>query len=385
MKFLKTLFSQSFLWPFADENTKNISYGPEIGQFKKLCRAPYRFYRQEKNLRLEKILVVFRHGERAPLANIGPKWREWDCVTCEDKCKNVKCTDGLLTKAGYKQARELGVYIRRYYIPLIVNDKLDPEDVYFRSTNTSRTIATLSGVSLGMTNKERFTEFKIMEKGDDTLRKPIGCIVKNHTKQGAQTSTLEKTLEEYGNTGNHSDLNDRIDQYITHMCAGVRIDCNDISCKDEAVTKHIKFSNERWKRNIGIILNEKNTQKKIFSGFASDLLEGLDNGKMVSLYSSHDSSISFILAGLGIDYTERPPYASAIFIEVWCKGGKQFIRIIFNSDHSKPREFMDDYIPIDDFKKYLTTMAGKTKKKPGPHENANQISNNNNNNVPKSM
>jgi len=50
------------------------------------------------------------------------------------------------------------------------------------------------------------------------------------------------------------------------------------------------------------------------------------------LLSSHDSTLSMLLSALGLPQSETPPFASAVFFELWSSDGKQFVKLIYNDN-----------------------------------------------------
>lgn len=134
---------------------------------------------QKKEDELKLVQVVFRHGARAPLAKkYWPRLVEkWDVcgqayapvpvvIMAENGSPRPKnshnesqiatkflggCHKGELTRLGQNQARELGDWLRQRYVYRMqfLPEKYEPESLFCRTTNYSRTVATLQGVITG--------------------------------------------------------------------------------------------------------------------------------------------------------------------------------------------------------------------------------------------
>ncbi|EOB12862.1 Acid phosphatase-like protein 2, partial [Nosema bombycis CQ1] len=229
------------------------------------CQAKYQFFPKKENFNLERVVVIFRHGDRSPMKNNNDEWKKKTCVECPmngntiTECRNKKCENGELTTKGK-----------------------DPK--------------------------------RISEKADE-----IRCS----------------------------------------MCNSVSVTCADEDCQNDTLPEIVKLSNSMWKKQVQAVVASDLGKKIIFGRFARDLLEILSSNKLMYLVSAHDGTLSMILSSLSDESYAWPPYASALFIEVWCKYGKQFVRLVYNDKKVEFTEKPGEYIPINEFTSYLERMKAE--------------------------
>ena len=103
----------------------------------------------------------------------------------------------------------------------------------------------------------------------------------------------------------------------------------------------------------------KNDMSKtiLFGRFGFELIDELQSESVLSLISAHDGSIAMILAALTSDIQKWPPYASAIFIELWCKSTKKYVRLIYNDKKINFDGYAEELIPLNVFLYYIYSLS----------------------------
>lgn len=154
--------------------------GPVVSQCEAATPMPEALSTGPTDLVLQQVQVLFRHGARAPLT--GKFWPElgyqWDVCGCYAPLAPIQlqaipdgppptsewnesevatklpggCSKGELTMAGQKQALEFGHRLRRRYVEQLglLPPQYEPAVLSNRTTNFSRTIATMGGVLTGL-------------------------------------------------------------------------------------------------------------------------------------------------------------------------------------------------------------------------------------------
>lgn len=358
---LKSLLALSSMFGDLWE-TKRIDKAKELARFHSYCLSEYKFVPKMENYNLEKLLVVFRHGARAPIRNISRQWRTQRCMGCGFKegaisgCREKECSDGDLTYMGFEQMKALGGFIREKYKPLLFDNKIKKSNIKMRVTKIPRTHASLAGVVMGLTGDTILEDVKMPEESD-SLAMGLGAVVprcKGENISSFSSSMITRDNEAFKT---HSRPQERADHYYTSMCSGVNVDCKELNCEVDNVFEHMRAANENWTKLADLAAKDEDSRRSVFGIFARDLLFDIGEDREMLLYSAHDSSLTAILAGLNTGITEWPSYASALFVEIWCKTGKQYVRLVLNNRVIKPRTFSANYIPIREFIRLLGDMA----------------------------
>ncbi|KHN69277.1 histidine acid phosphatase [Ordospora colligata] len=352
-----------------------ISRKEELRPYLEHCKTEYEFIPKIDDYNLEKLLVVFRHGARAPLKNISAPWKDHSCVACETEqgaisnCKTKKCSeDGELTERGFLQMTDLGRFIKKTYKRFLVDKEIELEHIKARATKIPRTQSSLAGVIKGLTGSKQVSNVYIPDS-DDSLMNKFGCVTpdeKTEAKKLFQKTSILLDNEKYVY---HPKPQYRADNYYASLCSGVELDCKELNCNINSVVDHMDAANKVWERMAVSGSKDKASRQAVFKDFAKDLLSDIDEKKYIVLYSAHDSSLGSIMSGLDTGISKWPSYASALFIELWCNMGEQYIRMVLNNKVIKPRTFADDYIPINEFISFLNDISSIGKKQ-GP-ENPN--------------
>lgn len=341
---------------------KIVNHNNEFERFKEYCEAIYAHIPQRKEYTLEKVIVIHRHGDRAPIKIKNSSWIEYDCVGCEvngntiEKCKTRECKEGDLTEKGFEQMEKLGNFIKNEYLEkLYGSKKVSIENISLRATEIGRTHASLAGVVQGLFKIHSIHNVKIPMLNEDSLVNPKTCP--------ALGKFMSESIDNYYVTiDNSENLKKKFssqfiaDSYMTHICNPVPINCNELNCDPSIIKKYLDASLLTWKAQTEQSLYNINVLKMLFGRFANEFLDILKNDKKMHIFSAHDGSLSLILSGLGTLVIDHPPYASVIFLEIWRYNDKEYLRIIFNKNVCE--SFIDDSTNISMIKlqKYLNKI-----------------------------
>ncbi|ADM11776.1 acid phosphatase precursor [Encephalitozoon intestinalis ATCC 50506] len=371
---IKVLLGISFLLRSV-RSTKNIALEKSLTPFRRYCQSGYKFPEKAENYNLEKLFVIFRHGARAPVRNLTREWDNQECMPCNfndnviSDCKRKKCSEGDLTHRGFAQMITLGKFIKKIYKPLLFDKQVKMENIKMRATKIPRTHSSLAGVIRGLTGDTEIGNVEVPQK-DDSLLNTLGCASTKEREDVTRLFDKPSIVQDNQTFSRHPKPQERADHYYTSLCSRVNVDCAELNCNIKNVEDHMKSANDAWTYMATIGSKNVENRKRLFGRFARDLLIDIGEEKQILLYSAHDSSMSAILVGLETDVLEWPSYASALFIEIWCNTGKQYVRMVFNNRVVKPKSFLDDYIPIRDFMELIKSSSASN-----PQEKTSESSN----------
>lgn len=206
--------------------------------------------------------------------------------------------------------------------------------------------------SVKKTNRDGFGKvftLKIPSINKDTLVGYKTCPKLTHIL----TLTTKKA---FSNVRNQADLQNVTDNYLCSMCAGTQLDCNKLICDMDEVSDMVTANFKTWTYQSILLLNHIKVLKFLFGKFAVDLRLLLEDNRKLSVLSLHDNSLSYVLAGLGTRVIERPPLASAVFIEVWENGDGKYVRVLFNQFVCVTGVDSSTNVPFDKFIRYLNAI-----------------------------
>lgn len=342
--------------------------------------------------KLKLVQVVFRHGARSPLGR--SFWPElvdaWDvCGTIEELKKPVAlhittvdgqprpvnshdheqvntilkggCRKGELTKIGQKQAVNFGSWMRHRYVEQLkyLDHNYTPGTLLSRSTNYSRTIATLQGVLTGLyPDAKTPIPVHTTEELDEVLYgnvkscKRLGEVIKELTAKRNTTKSphaewlsrqVVQVLEipEATKTVNMVELHDAMTSMITH---GKKVPEGMIP-----LLKDIEI--QATKRFLNILAPDAETGKReevlrLGMGRLMELLirrmqeasssvgdKAATMPKMYA-YSGHDSTILPLLVAINGHVDHWPEYMSNLIFELWetPETGKHYVRVLYNKE-----------------------------------------------------
>lgn len=398
-----------------------LFHNEDFYRYKEYCDAVYKHIPQKKDLTLVKLIVVHRHGDRAPVkCKESSMWPNEDCIKCSYKnfsikdCKKKNCREGELTSKGYQQMVRLGEFIKNEYADLLDdasgNDKkvqkrkklkkesvewINPEllekpgddknennesgsikkeeikkaktnpadknakkqikSIKLRATEVGRTHSSLAGVYKGLTGEEEVPNVYIPKATSDSLINQKNCNALN-TILNRNITNWFKEVEP--NSIDPKQPQIMTDIYMTHICNHVDLNCKNISCDPDVIMKYIKAGLATWRSQTDVTYKNEKVLKLAFGRFAKELLDMMMDDTKLFIISAHDGSLSIILSGLKTAAREHPPYASAIFIELW-KGDEYYVRILFNKSVCQTGIDDSTNIPLKKFIQYLYKVQFK--------------------------
>ncbi|KAF7683259.1 putative acid phosphatase 5 [Astathelohania contejeani] len=333
---------------------------PRLKIFKKYCESDYSPVPQKNNLKLSKVIVIHRHGDRTPIEMVGREWEQIKCVRCKltgdmlDQCTIQACKNGELTAKGYQQMQELGKYIKKEYGKKL---KFTLDNIKLRATAVGRTHASLHGVLVGLADILKLNNVDVNRNSGDSLLNPRKCR-KLLTPMEPQLNVLSDGIPGDKKEFENISPSRKTDIYLTHICNDVDLNCNNLNCDEKLIEKYIKLSLDTWRSESEMAIRNESILKILFGRFARDLLIYLeDTDKKLYIISAHDGSLANILIGLGTSVVDHPPYASAIFLELWENKKEKFIRVLFNNRVCQTTIDESTNIPLTKFKNYLKVLA----------------------------
>lgn len=310
-----------------------INNEKELEKYASYCQPTYRDLNEKPLLR--KLLVMFRHGDRAPLSMRDSKWGDKQCVHCENKeCESVRCGPGLLTKKGFEQGQALGQFIKNNYAQLLKGP------VKAMHTEINRTQATLMGVLTGL----------------DKTKTPIS--VNKAFVSAQECVNFRDSLAQSKDIGVDYIA---FDNYMTSICNDVPLNCELLSCTPSVIEKIINDEVKGYESLMGNMRADFAVNAVGFAELAKALLDALHGEERLVLMAAHDSTVSKLLNGLNTDEIGIPPYASAVFIEIFTdKRGLEMVRVIYEGHVQLFGSGHEQYMDYVSFQEYLEAFAGKS-------------------------
>lgn len=375
------LFYFSFIMAFSLFGDKTFK------KYHPYCQSSYKHIPQKAGFKFLKLIVVHRHGDRTPMKSYGHI--EDECVDCNiskvvdvenlfkmSSCFREKCVDGALTVKGYRQMLKLGKFIKKNYSEKF--DKITLNDISLRATGVRRTNTSLNGLVTGLLTEgaisdvipEESLALQIEKLEKSKMKKTFGenftfkiPSLKEETLVGYKTCprlTHILTLPSkkgFAKVKNKKDIQIATDNYLYSICKDMNLDCSKTSCDLERSIDIVDGSFKTWTYQSILLNSHLNVRKFLFGRFANDLLLAFRDKKKLTILSAHDNSLSYILAGLGTQVIERPPLASAIFIEVWALNGVKYVRILFNNFICATNIDKSTNIPYEKMMKYIEAAS----------------------------
>jgi len=288
------------------------------------------------------LVAIFRHGDRAPLNIKTSRWKPKSCIICNGTCKSQACTDGMLTRKGYVQAKRLGSFIRRNYRPLI---KLNRLKGYHSSYE--RTISTLHGVLRGMNESASGIEEEKSIVSSYNVKVLKNIILSSHIKAVKKKRPGEYKL---------------YDEVVSHYCGDVAFDCTKFSCNPHKILSFVEQQQDDFIEYTNLIRANLISMGITLGEFGVFLQKELVHRNSITLISGHDSLIVKLLSGLNVEVKKFPPYTSTIFIEIWKNGNEEFVRVVYDGVVQKVGLYKEDYVTYNNFMKYLEMYSNANKR-----------------------
>ncbi|MBA2653485.1 MAG: histidine-type phosphatase [Gammaproteobacteria bacterium] len=293
----------------------------------------------------EKLLFaidLIRHGDRTPTAKIPRQPYPW------------KEGLGMLTPEGREQVIRLGEQMRKIYVSQyhLLSGKYNKSDIYVRSTDTKRTIASARAFLIGFYSlsdtvwieNRAVIPIAVVSKDRDNLlqvkpSKNISSLLKVYllSRNGwkENTHTIQVKLKLWSDaTGiklnGFKKLNILADnlyiRQVHHVTLPQGINNEDatkiISLNERAVVQNFKLKEitqpmgqaflKRVDQYFNLAANNKTPLKYI-------------------LYVGHDSSIMSVMNTLGTPLSKIPPYASHINFLLFERNKINYMRVLYNN------------------------------------------------------
>ncbi|KAG7667940.1 hypothetical protein Ndes2526B_g01646 [Nannochloris sp. 'desiccata'] len=371
---------------------------PDIAQ----AKAEIQSDNGEDTLKL--VQVVFRHGARTPLSkNYWPELvDQWDVcgqlfdpvpinvieesgaarpVNSHDAQQVATklpggCSKGELTREGQRQARVFGRWLRQRYVSSL---NFLPEEyldgiLYCRTTNYSRTVATLQGVLTGLfPDTKKPILARTTEEMDEILfGNAASCnrlkdIIKNTASVEKEAILPDEILtlqirvqEALGLPPTAAikflDLHDTMTTMLTHnkpIPEGLRDAQLLKQIEDQATARFMKFivgdiaSPRGENSSRGKNENKEKPSEILRLGMgrlmhfivkrmeetAKEIHKEEKEAPKFYLLSGHDSTILPLLAALGVEIDHWPQYLSNLVFELWERpNGEHYVQVLYNKE-----------------------------------------------------
>ncbi|EPR79297.1 Histidine acid phosphatase [Spraguea lophii 42_110] len=345
---------------FSQTKYKYICDLDEVKHYKKYCGSNYASIPQHENYKLKKLMVFFRHGDRAPLKMNANKWKDEHCKVCNTKktlksnrlveCNIEKCDDGMLSLKGFEQMEKLGKFLKEEYFS---EKDFDEKDIEYNCTNVPRAKASLAAMHKGLKGTIVIEKINIKPLVDDPMISRKDCPMHIRIMNKSLKHLLPEKIPA-------TTVSTDFDNYLTHLCNNIPLNCNKISCDKNKIIEYLNSSFKVWKEQNDTAVHNERILQYTFGRLANEILKKLKTKTPIHIFSSHDGTLSSLLNGLGTKVQEHTPYASAIFIEIWEHGNdknkKDYARIIFNDKVCQTTIDKSTNIPLKKFIEYLKVL-----------------------------
>ncbi|KAF1761365.1 hypothetical protein GCK72_009621 [Caenorhabditis remanei] len=309
---------------------------------------------------LEMVQVLVRHGDRAPSFTY-----PLDEPTFEVS-KHFPRGYSQLTQRGFKQAKEVGTFLRSRYSGLV--NQFNRKETLIRSSDKDRCIETAIGITQTLFPDDIVPVHTFSHYKHDLLLKPnsVHCrrvdeLVKDDKKQ---LTTLVDS--------EHKDLFAFLSKKTGWNLDGSRI-------SDVFNVLHRKYSNgvpqPDWvnlvlsnvtelKRQFRSIEFNSDEKSKMRTGYllgqvTKDMNEQKESGRKLIVYATHDATVTSMMYSLGISDHQLVPYTAALIVELHSINQRKYVKILYrNSTLSNPREMRlpgcDILCPMEAYHRFVS-------------------------------
>ncbi|OMJ84873.1 hypothetical protein SteCoe_13930 [Stentor coeruleus] len=336
--------------------------------------------------RLLAVVELCRHGARTPLSK-----QPWDGERWADG-------PGQLISEGMRQHYLIGSELRNRYIighKLLQANYYQPE-IYIVSSDFNRTLMSAQsqlqglypmGTGENLRSKEMFYKSKppIGIQNFDSVAGNLGMaglpgniqVVPIHTNERKHQITLvPKNACSYYEylTNERENMKDEINNIFNEYLPSVQILMTYLNCSQDYIIDNLEDLADSLTSNVYMenSLPKEFTQKMIsdmeslaykvksFINFEPDFNARLASTALMNsifinlkqviykeitqkffLYSAHDSTVSFALAYLQLDFSQPPPFASTIIWELYEDEQKYYVNIKYNDMIQKLKGCLD--------------------------------------------
>lgn len=296
------------------------------------------------------VMEFARHGTRTPLKAF--HWSPEEPL-------------GELTSEGYNEHLEIGKSLRNRY-PGLLSQDYKPEEIYLRSTNFTRTIASLEAQFTGLYDAPMPDDMEVYE----TMRTDIDFLLfpqeacsrvhwlmerdfMNSTRYFNYLSQLlpfqNAILRLTGITAfNHEPGYYLGDSFLSYEARGIPL-----PEVDEELVKFAKHSYEFF--NSAMLFGNREAMKLTAHRLTSEIIEKTqlviqgDSKLKLAIYLTHDSTLSAFLKVLGF-YNGAPDFSASLLIELHEDAGQHSLRFVYQGQ-VKVLADCEELCPVADFKK----------------------------------
>jgi len=322
---------------------------------------------QEEELELVQVQIIARHGVRTPYGpTMSVRFMEldWRCEPVEtndptlwivapnetipyDEYKKTdlhsygkpkvfgnSCVDGQLTLLGMEQMENFGKALRERYVNQLsfLEEKFNENDVWIRSTNTSRTILTARQVIRGLypsptrSNNDAI-KLHVLPKDDENMY-PRSTCKKFVTLKKNSVSSNKEGKEKF--SAIMSKLEDDKDYWNTRSIAGFTNNLNAMVDHEFFLPKNLTNADFEDMLKISgmnyVRIYENFEARKLGIGrFVEQLLKNVEavvggkknNMPKMFIYSGHDNTLVPLLNSLEVFDGYHPRMGTAVILELW--------------------------------------------------------------------
>ncbi|XP_063978501.1 venom acid phosphatase Acph-1-like isoform X1 [Diachasmimorpha longicaudata] len=297
---------------------------------------------------LKLVTVIFRHGDRAPLADDGESFPTSPYLNSQF----LPYGPSQLTNEGRKREYELGIHIRQQYDKFL-GPLYHPANIIAHSSDTDRTKMSLQLVMAGLfppapeqqwnplldwqpvivnylpypnpllsyTNCPEYREeVEIVEQSPDVqeMISQHNELVKNLTQWTGRPIAKAKDFEDlYGYLSALAAMGLKLPDWTHDIFPdGEMLDLATLSFRVYSYTHRLKMLNG------GRVL-------KNFTESMQAVVEGTESQVKMFLLSGHDLNIAALLIALGVYTRHQPAFSSAVFFELSENAGEYYVSIFY--------------------------------------------------------
>lgn len=282
--------------------------------------------------------VLYRHGDRTPIQTFpSDPYQEQDWPN----------GFGQLTATGIEQQHNLGRFIRGRY-QTILNTTYVASEIVVRSTDVDRTLMSAQSNLAGLYPSLNISDGRVpfqpipihtVSSHVDFLLGQNDCPRYDEIEKEIDQSDEVKQMNAY-----YEPFFEKLKEW-TKVPRNITVydawDIADTVFVESKYNRTPTWADEQVQRNLSDIndlafhyLFGNNDTRRIRGGpLVQDVWFNMNssvhqNGfKKVKMYSAHDTTVSAVLAFLGLNYPHQPQYASALFIDLYRQNDSFFVKV----------------------------------------------------------